>query len=270
MSLPISHINRIIKENPNKKDLEIPIGGGSKKDKEAVKKYFILKDAVTEAKAVELEENANIKTYSLNALIDDGIIIKTGDKYYFSQTNNDAVTTSNKQANKLVAIVIFVLMGLALLISIFPSEESIQEAPNYRVPKNVTFELPNNYIEQVDTEDINSWFYIPDKDISGGSGHIYVSYSSATIKLDKESLDILKSSFHATTGVKKVTQGKVFKTSNNYSAIEYKVEFTDYTDYIYYIVTDKYTGIIEIIDYKKIDNLLEDGKKIVDTFNWTK
>ena len=29
---------------------------------------------------IELEENANIKMYSLEALIDDGIIIKTGDE----------------------------------------------------------------------------------------------------------------------------------------------------------------------------------------------
>ena len=268
MSLPISHIYNFIKRNPNQENLEIPIGSGSKKDKDAVKKYFILKDALTEEKAIEIEENANIKIYSLEALIDDGIIIKTGDKYYYSEKNNDRVTTSNKQANKLVSIVLFVLMGLALLISIFPSEESIQESPNYRVPKDITFELPNTYLEQVDPSEVNSWAYIPNEDISGGSGLIYVSYTNERIELTKENLAILKSSFYRTTGVKKVTQGKVFTTSNNYKAIEYKVEFKEYTDYIYYIVSDKYTGIIDIIDYNKIDNLLEDGKKVVDTLNW--
>ena len=159
-------------------------------------------------------------------------------------------------------------MGLALLISIFPSEESIQESPNYRVPKDITFELPNTYLEQVDPSEVNSWAYIPNEDISGGSGHIYVSYTNERIELTKENLAILKSAFYGTTGVKKVTQGKVFTTSNNYKAIEYKVEFKEYTDYIYYIVSDKYTGIIDIIDYNKIDNLLEDGKKVVDTLKW--
>lgn len=267
---PIIHIHEVLKRNKNQENIEIPIGGGSKKDKEAVKKYFISKDAVTEEKAVELEENANIKMYSLEALIDDGIIIKIGDKYYYSQKNNDTVTTSNKQANKLVSIVIFVLMGLAFLITIFPSNESIQESPNYRVSKDITFELPDNYLEKVDETDINSWAYIPNEDISGSSGHIYVSYTTEVIELNKENLKSLKSTFDKTTGVKRVTQGKVFTTSNNYETIEYKIEFNDYTDYVYYIVSDKYTGIIEVIDYNKIDNLLEDGKTLVDTFKWKK
>ena len=84
---PIIHIREILKRNPNQENIEIPIGGGSKKDKEAVKKYFISKDAVTEEKAVELEENANIKIYSLEALVDDGIIIKTGNKKHFDSLN---------------------------------------------------------------------------------------------------------------------------------------------------------------------------------------
>ena len=58
LSYLYKYIYNFIKRNPNQEILEIPIGGGSKKDKDAVKKYFILKDAVTEEK-VEIEKMIN-------------------------------------------------------------------------------------------------------------------------------------------------------------------------------------------------------------------
>ena len=141
---------------------------------------------------------------------------------------------------------------------------------SYRAPKDITFEISDQYIEHTEEGTVNEWYYLHKNDIAGGTGSIYVSYFEGELTFDKETLSSVKASLESISGVQKVTEGKQFKTSSNYDAIEYVMTLKDYTTYAYYIAGPNYVACVEIADYNKIDNLLEDGKKVVDTIKWTK
>lgn len=269
ISIAISHIIEIIKKNPNKEDLEIPLGGGTKKDKETVKKYFIKRNATTEDTAISINKLAKIKEHSLTALIEDGVIIRKDNKFYYSKNNDETVTASKKKSNKLLTIILSIFLGLFIIISISGPKEPREGDADYRVPKDITFELSNDYIEHIKEENENHWYYIPKSDVSGGTGYINVSYFEGTLTLDTESLKSVATNLKELNKAQKVTYSEPFLTSNILLAVEFKVKTENYTKYVYYIKgTNKIAGI-EIIDYNKLDNLLEDGKNLVDTFNWT-
>lgn len=268
----IIHIRSTLKKNPDKKNLEIPLGSGSKRDKEAVKKYFLLRDATSEETAIEIDKNANIKEHSLAALIDYGIIVQKDNKYYYSTEGAEKVAATDKKSKKILKV-LSAIFGLICLLSFIPNNEppAPQEGDyNYRVSKNISFELSNDYIEEVDETDEYSWYYYHEDDISGSNGAISVSYFESDITLNKETIKNLEKNLKDMNPSNKVKRGETFKTSNNLTAIEFVVTTNEYKDYIYYIQGTNKIGIIEIIDYNKINGLLDDGKKLVDTFNWTK
>ena len=270
ISATIMHIRTTLKQNPNKKNLEIPLGSGSKKDKEAVKKYFISRGAFTEETAIEIDKKAKIKAHSLAALIDYGIIIQKDNTYYYSKEGAAKVEETNKKSIKIIKV-LSAIFGLICLLSLIPNNTPSapeEGEPDYRVAKDISFDLSNDYIEQVDDTDEYSWYYFHKDDISGSKGAISISYFESVLTIDKETIKNIEKNLKDMKPGNKVKQSGTFKNSNNLSVIGFEVTADEYTDYVYYIQGVNKIGIVEIIDHNKIDSLLEDGKKIVDTFKW--
>lgn len=269
MSGVIKTIKTEIENSKDKDNIKVEIGNGTKQDREKIIQYFLTKNAVDANTATEIEETAELNENALAALIQNAVIVKKGDKYYYSFENDEKNKKAEKKSAIFVGIFIAILVGLMVFFGLSDSKENEIDT-SYRAPKDITFEISDQYIEHTEEGTVNEWYYLHKNDIAGGTGSIYVSYFEGELTFDKETLSSVKASLESISGVQKVTEGKQFKTSSNYDAIEYVMTLKDYTTYAYYIVGPNYVACVEIADYNKIDNLLEDGKKLVDTLKWTK
>ena len=269
MSGVIKTIKTEIENSKDKDNIKVEIGNGTKQDREKIIQYFLTKNAVDANTATEIEETAELNENALAALIQNAVIVKKGDKYYYSFENDEKNKKAEKKSAIFVGIFIAILVGLMGLFGLSDSKENEIDT-SYRAPKDITFEISDQYIEHTEEGTVNEWYYLHKNDIAGGTGSIYVSYFEGELNFDKETLSSVKASLESISGVQKVTEGKQFKTSSNYDAIEYVMTLKDYTTYAYYIAGPNYVACVEIADYNKIDNLLEDGKKLVDTLKWTK
>lgn len=269
MSGVIKTIKTEIENSKDKDNIKVEIGNGTKQDREKIIQYFLTKNAVDANTATEIEETAELNENALASLIQNAVIVKKGDKYYYSFENDEKNKKAEKKSAIFVGIFIAILVGLMVFFGLSDSKENEIDT-SYRAPKDITFEISDQYIEHTEEGTVNEWYYLHKNDIAGGTGSIYVSYFEGELTFDKETLSSIKASLESISGVQKVTEGKQFKTSSNYDAIEYVMTLKDYTTYAYYIVGPNYVACVEIADYNKIDNLLEDGKKVVDTIKWTK
>ena len=269
MSGVIKTIKTEIENSKDKDNIKVEIGNGTKQDREKIIQYFLTKNAVDANTATEIEETAELNENALAALIQNAVIVKKGDKYYYSFENDEKNKKAEKKSAIFVGIFIAILVGLMGFFGLSDSKENEIDT-SYRAPKDITFEISDQYIEHTEEGTVNEWYYLHKNDIAGGTGSIYVSYFEGELNFDKETLSSVKASLESISGVQKVTEGKQFKTSSNYDAIEYVMTLKDYTTYAYYIAGPNYVACVEIADYNKIDNLLEDGKKLVDTLKWTK
>lgn len=269
MSGVIKTIKTEIENSKDKDNIKVEIGNGTKQDREKIIQYFLTKNAVDANTATEIEETAELNENALAALIQNAVIVKKGDKYYYSFENDEKNKKAEKKSAIFVGIFIAILVGLMVFFGLSDSKENEIDT-SYRAPKDITFEISDQYIEHTEEGTVNEWYYLHKNDIAGGTGSIYVSYFEGELTFDKETLSSVKASLESISGVQKVTEGKQFKTSSNYDAIEYVMTLKDYTTYAYYIAGPNYVACVEIADYNKIDNLLEDGKKLVDTLKWTK
>lgn len=265
----IKTIKTEIENSKDKDNIKVEIGNGTKQDREKIIQYFLTKNAVDANTATEIEETAELNENALASLIQNAVIVKKGDKYYYSFENDEKNKKAEKKSAIFVGIFIAILVGLMVFFGLSDSKENEIDT-SYRAPKDITFEISNQYIEHTEEGTVNEWYYLHKNDIAGATGSIYVSYFEGELTFDKETLSSVKASLESISGVQKVTEGKQFKTSSNYDAIEYVMTLKDYTTYAYYIAGPNYVACVEIADYNKIDNLLEDGKKLVDTLKWTK
>lgn len=271
MSGVIKSIKNEIENSKDKENIKVELGNGTKQDREKIIQYFLTKNAVDENTAVEIDETAELSENALASLIQNAVIIKKGNKYYYSFANDEKNKKAEKKSAIFVGIFVAILVGIMVFVGLSDSDKDKIDT-TYRAPKDITYEISNKYIEQESEEEANVWYYFHKDDISGETGYISVRNFESSFSFEKEDLELLKSTIEEQEGVKKVTYGQPFTTSKNYQAIEVQVLFIDLDciEYFYYILNDENTAMIEVLDYKELDGLLEDGKKLVDTFDWTK
>ena len=269
MSGVIKSIKNEIEKNKDKENIKVELGNGTKQDREKIIQYFLTRNAVDDNTAVEIDEAAELKENALALLVQNAVIIKKGDKYYYSFANDEKNKKAEKKSAIFVGIFVAILVGIMVFAGLSDSDQDKLDT-TYRAPKDVTFEISDKYIEEKDEEEVDSWYYFHKDDISGATGYISVTFFESDFTFEKDNLELAKSSLEELAGVKSVTYGQIFITSKHYRAIEYKIVFKDYTDYIYYILKDEDIAIVEVVDFNELDGLLEDGKKVVDTFDWTK
>lgn len=271
MSGVIKSIKNEVENSKDKENIKVELGNGTKQDREKIIQYFLTKNAVDENTAVEIDETAELSENALASLIQNAVIIKKGNKYYYSFANDEKNKKAEKKSAIFVGIFVAILVGIMVFVGLSDSDKDKIDT-TYRAPKDITYEISNKYIEQESEEEANVWYYFHKDDISGETGYISVRNFESSFSFKKEDLELLKSTIEEQEGVKKVTYGQPFTTSKNYQAIEVQVLFIDLdcVEYFYYILNDENTAMIEVLDYKELDGLLEDGKKLVDTFDWTK
>ena len=139
--------------------------------------------------ATEIEETAKLNENALASLIQNAVIVKKGDKYYYSFENDEKNKKAEKKSAIFVGIFIAILVGLMVFFGLSDSNENEIDS-SYRAPKDITFEISNQYIEHIEEGTVNGWYYLHKNDIAGGTGSIYVSYFEGELTFDKENLKL--------------------------------------------------------------------------------
>ena len=168
-----------------------------------------------------------------------------------------------KITSLIALIIIVILIGVFIFIN--------NNKENDYASKNVTFKIPNTYKEDVNEEEKESWRYTPKKDLSGSSGIIDV-----TIVSDENGgfsdIEEAKKSFTEALDGYNILNKEDFINSNKHQVIGFTIDFTEYTEYLYFIFYENNYAIIDGLDYENIKNgdISQTTKEIAESFDWKK
>lgn len=168
-----------------------------------------------------------------------------------------------KITSLIALIIIVILIGVFIFIN--------NNKENAYVDKNVTFKIPNTYKEDVNEEEKESWRYTPKKDLSGSSGIIDV-----TVVSDENGgfsdIEEAKKSFTEALDGYNILNKEDFINSNKYQVIGFTIDFTEYTEYLYFVFYENNYAIIDGLDYENIKNgdIAKTTKDIAESFDWKK
>ena len=267
----ISSIKKQIQENKETDKIKVDFSTGNvKKDTEKIKNYFITNNAITEERAISIE-NSGINFNILNMLVTQKIVIKINDKYYYVEETEKKLKRRNTIVTAIVIIIIFLLIGLGTIINSKDlDEKDLLEESNDKLStiKDVFFSVPDTYIEYPDEEEENNWYYMPKNDLSGNSGFINVYYFDSAAQYSKEWVDKTIDIFETYEGVSKVKLESEFKNISGSNVVLYNIDYNDFKWHVYYIFGNGKIAIVEVIDYGINKNLHEDGKNIANSFMW--
>ena len=264
ISSVITSIKKQIEENKNVDSIKIELNkGNSKKDRERVKNLFLNKNAINEQNAIELDDDFKTSMDTINIMVNQKIITKKDNKYYYSEDEEN----KNKRKARITLIIIFSIVLTLFLIATFISDND-EPLDDLSEIKEVVYIVPDTYKEYIDEENENSWYYVPKDDISGYSGYIDVYYMPSNDKYTENWVEYIKEYILNTEGVVKLKSTEHFVNSYDYDVVVFDIEFEGYNNTIYYIFGNKKLGIVQVIDYKKIENLKKDGRDIANSFWW--
>lgn len=263
----ISSINKQVKNGSTKIDLNYKEEKISEEEKEKIKKIFEKYNAFDKnnaiSKEVLLRELENDEE-SINYLVSIGVIKLYKKNYYYSlKKQNNMVKTW---------IIIGVVFVILLLVGIFANTDSNKSELNDSSEKReITYTIPKDFQEYAyDDESGKGWYYLPNKDLTGESGFIDVSYAESEESFtDFDAVkENMKLSFED-SGYK-IDEIDSYKNDNGYHVIMYVLDIEDYEEIIYYVFNDKKYAIIDGFNYEDVSNIeIEDYMEaIAKDFDW--
>ena len=176
----------------------------------------------------------------------------------------------NKEKNincfRIIGLIALIIIVILIGVFIF-----INNKENAYVDKNVSFKIPNTYKEDVNEEEKESWRYTPKKDLSGSSGIIDVTVVSDENGGFSDIEDAKKSFTEALDGYN-ILNKEDFINSHKHQVIGFTIDFTEYTEYLYFIFYENNYAIIDGLDYENIKNgdISKTTKEIAESFDWKK
>lgn len=238
--------------------------GNNKKDREKVKDYFLVRNAIRESAAIKVEESADINFNTLNLLLSQRIVLQKDDKYYYSIEEEERLKKQSKKT--LVITFTTIIIVVAVIIGLFLgfSEDTKEDASQFY------YSVSNDYKKYDDDEYEDSWIYVPKTDLSGASGYFSVYYLEGSYEYSSEWVQEIKDNFNTYDELKEIKSDNYFKNKNGLDVVSFDLVFDGYKDSIYYIIGEDKLGVIEVIDYNDLENLQTDARKVVDTFKWNK
>lgn len=267
----VTTLKNQIKDSQDLGNIKVDLSNGNnKKDRQKVKDLFLSKNAINENNAITIDDSTGINMNTLNLLVIEGVIIKTGTKYFYSLEANEKATKKNKKVAIITFIIMFLLIGIPIVTGIIFDEKETILDKNKSTVKDISYSVPNTYVESPDEYEENSWYYLPKEDLSGYSGYLLVYYFDSLNVYSDEWVQSSKYNFESHNEVKSIKSFEHFKNKYSYDVVMFDLECDGYDDTIYYIFGNKQMAVIEIIDYDILSYLHTDAKDIVDNLKWNK
>lgn len=168
--------------------------------------------------------------------------------------------------NTIIGLAIVIIVSILIILGIMSRNNKQIEY----LPKDVTFTIPNSYKEYKSEEEVNSWYYIPKKDLSGSSGVIEVLVYKGDNFL-KDFNETKKSFSEALEGYS-ILNTDDYKNSNNYQVLKYVVDFDEYIEYLFYVFREDEYAVIIGYDYSKMKNndIEKTTIEMANSFKWNK
>lgn len=255
----INSIKNQTKDITDNDDIKIYLSNGdTTKDRSDIKKYFISKNATTPENAIEINERDNINLKTVELLIKEQIIVKIEDKYYYQETKEQK---QNKKKNIKIYILIMIVVIISSITASLNNSKELEKVEH----KDFIYQISDNYKEYYE-DDV--WYYIPKKDLSGYSGLIRI-YNYQNYKYSKEWKENIKANLESYEEGAKVNSILEYKNPFNYQVIEFNTSFKEFDEVIYFIFSDENMVAVEVIDYREYDDILKEGKNIVNSFMWS-
>ena len=262
----ISSINKQVKSGSTKIDLNYKEEKISQEEKENIRKIFEKYNALNKNNAISKEVLMRELEYdedSIKYLVSLGIIKVYKKNYYYKE-----VTANSLRRTWIIIAVVFVIL---LLVGIFTSSSNDKAIENKEDQRIITYTIPKEFQEYAyDDESGKGWYYLPNKDLTGESGFIDVSYSESAESFDDiESVKkSMKNSFEK-SGYK-IDEIDSFKNANGFDVLKYVLDIEDYQEIIYYVFNDKKYAIIDGFKYEDVSNVKieEIMKEIARDFDW--
>lgn len=266
----IASIKKQTAENENLENVKIDLSNGnSKKDRQKVKELFLNEGATSKESAINIDDK-EINKDTLQVLINQKIVVKTEeDKYYYEEETEKNIAKKSKKVVIILIVVMLIFLGIIFYLD--AKSENDQEPVNNQkqeISREITYTVPDGYVEYEDEENDNGWFYVPKKNLSGYSGYIDVYYIDGTFTYSEETVAKIKSNLESYDG--EVLSVKDYKNNKDNQVIIFETKFSEYTDMIYYVLGTDKTAIVEVIDYGKDENIQKDGRMIADSLAWKK
>lgn len=258
--------------------------------REAFEKIDAFEKYNAKPKSLILEQLKDNDKILLNKFINRGIVRRYKGNYYYSDKfANNPDKERIKSSFKLVLYVFIILIIITIIGSLLSSKNSNNDDNNNTYEDEIItyneviqdniikYNVPSNFIEVEKYRKERTYYYTPKIDKTGYSGIISASYGTTDYTLDEynEFKQLLKETY-VDTKDKDVISSKMneFTNSNSYKVIEIITEYQDETypctEYMYYIVNEKFYGLIYLTDYysKYVKNIKEVAYSMVDKFDF--
>ena len=269
----VTSIRNQINYSDSKDDIKFNFNNGNnKKDKDKLREYFVSKNAIDENNMIEITNESGININTLVLLTNQGIVIKKDNKYYFSLEQEAKNKRNSKIAIIVIVSILVIMFGLGIYLSSKNNDSDLNNSDNENnevqpAQKNINVSIKDSYREYVDSDNENSWFYMPKKDLSGESGFLNVYYFEGVATYSEDWALQVKTNLENSGG--KVLKYEHLKNNHNLDVLKYDYQYENYIDYIYYIFGNNgYIGVVEVVDYDNNETLQKDGLEIVKDYKW--
>lgn len=264
----ISSINKQVKNGATKIDLNYNEVKISDEEKGKIKEVFVKYNALDKNSAVSKEmllRDEDITEDSINYLVSIGVVKVYKKNYYYVEKNEQP--KNNKAKSWIIIGVVFVIL---LLVGIFSTGNN-EEDTTPTETREISYTIPEGYQEyEYDDETGEGWYYLPNKDLTGESGFIDVSFAENEEAFTdyEEVKENLKVSFEDAGYTLKETDE--YKNDNGYQVLVYVIDFEDYEELIYYIFNENKYAIVDGFNYYDVANsdIKAHVKDIAENFDW--
>ena len=275
--LNISNINLFSSDNKEKQDFK-------EKAITILKPVFEKYVSIQKDKTITKEElladikETNFNDY-FNYLRQLGIVKKYKGKYYYSTDDENNIKIHYSMAKIIAIMCAVVLLAVAILFSFgLIKNREVKKVYN----DDVSFKIDTSWNLLEDYTEETGWVYYNYLGEESEEDSIYAYPSTIGIAYEKESsgtynsISELKSILEQYINEYLGTQYSVslFTTSKGYDALELTTSYDTGVEFDYYIYKDGKIACITAISYTADDDVLdeleEDAKDVVDSFEWNK
>ena len=275
--LNISNINLFSSDNKEKQDFK-------EKAITILKPVFEKYGSIQKDKTITKEElladikETNFNDY-FNYLRQLGIVKKYKGKYYYSTDDENNIKIHYSMAKIIAIMCAVVLLAVAILFSFgLIKNREVKKVYN----DDVSFKIDTSWNLLEDYTEETGWVYYNYLGEESEEDSIYAYPSTIGIAYEKESsgtynsISELKSILEQYINEYLGTQYSVslFTTSKGYDALELTTSYDTGVEFDYYIYKDGKIACITAISYTAddvvLDELEEDAKDVVDSFEWNK
>lgn len=257
--------NLSFQTSQNVDNIKININNNSKKERELIKKFFIDNNALSRENAISLDSTMNINFSTLNILRNENVIVYEDGKFYYDINGENNNKKRQSKALKISSIIIIISIIIGIVCALLLGKSDLDDDLN---EKSVNYYVSPYYMEYVDDLYDDTFYYVPNDDLSGDSGYINVYYYDSNDVYSEEWVSYYENLVVNDYGYE-LENVDHFINFPGYD-VSYFNMVSDYGyNFISYVIFGGHQiGVVEITDYNEDKTLLSDGKKIAETFYW--